>query len=206
MNQHSEQQESLEASKNWWRGVRINGAMASAVNSLGDVHGGAGQQCMSLYARIVNHLDNDMTLEQAATHEVAAPLERRIPIPGFGHRFHPVDPRSVRLLELVDKAHSDNVVAGRYAQIGRAVEDALATAKGKRLPMNTDGATAVIYSELGFAPELGRGLFVLSRSVGILSHAWEQSPQGERIKGPMPRSVPYAYTGQPPRNFEGLPE
>ena len=68
--------------------------------------------------------------------------------------------------------------------------------------MNIDGATAVIYSELGFAPPLGRGLFVLSRSVGILAHAWEQTQQGGRIKGPMPPNIPFQYTGSPPRRFE----
>ena len=55
-------------------------------------------------------------------------------------------------------------------------------------------------------PALGRGLFVLSRSVGILAHAWEQSQQGGRIKGPMPPAIPYRYTGPPTRRpqREGL--
>ena len=44
--------------------------------------------------------------------------------------------------------------------------------------MNIDGATAVIYAELGFPPPLARGLFCLSRSVGALAHAWEQTQQG----------------------------
>ena len=61
--------------------------------------------------------------------------------------------------------------------------------------MNIDGITAVIFCELGFEPELGRGLFVLSRSVGILAHAWEQKQKGVRIKGPMPREIPYRYSG-----------
>ena len=52
---------------------------------------------------------------------------------------------------------------------------------GKKLPMNIDGATAVVYSELGFPPPLGRGLFILSRSVGILAHAWEQSGEGAAV-------------------------
>ena len=56
--------------------------------------------------------------------------------------------------------------------------------------MNIDGATAVIYAELGFAPPLARGLFVLSRSIGILAHAWEESQQGRRNKGPMPAVDP----------------
>jgi len=68
--------------------------------------------------------------------------------------------------------------------------------------MNIDGATAVIYAELGFAPPLGRGLFILSRSVGILAHAWEQSQQGGRIKGPMPPSIAYAYTGVAERTYD----
>ncbi len=61
--------------------------------------------------------------------------------------------------------------------------------------MNIDGITAVIFCELGFEPELGRGLFVLSRSVGILAHAWEQKQRGRRIMGPMPREIPYRYSG-----------
>ena len=61
--------------------------------------------------------------------------------------------------------------------------------------MNIDGITAVIFCELGFEPELGRGLFVLSRSVGILAHAWEQKQQGRRIMGPMPKEIPFRYTG-----------
>ena len=68
--------------------------------------------------------------------------------------------------------------------------------------MNIDGATAVIYSELGFPAPLGRGLFVLSRSVGILAHAWEQTQQGGRIKGPMPPKIPFEYVGPPVRRFE----
>ena len=96
---------------------------------------------------------------------------------------------------------TDGVVSGRYAAIGRAVEDALARLKGKRLPMNIDGATAVVLAELEFEPEQGRGLFVLSRSVGILSHAYEQTRQGGRIKGPMPPSIPYCYDGPSPRTL-----
>jgi len=66
---------------------------------------------------------------------------------------------------------------------------------GKPVTMNIDGATAVIYAELGFAPPLARGLFVLSRSIGILAHAWEETRQGRRIKGPMPPSILPTYIG-----------
>jgi citrate synthase len=71
--------------------------------------------------------------------------------------------------------------------------------------MNIDGVTAAIYCELGFPAPLGRGLFILSRSVGILAHAWEQTQQGGRIKGPMPPSIPYRYIGPQRRNMERMP-
>ncbi|NBB52208.1 citryl-CoA lyase, partial [Rhizobium sp. CRIBSB] len=89
---------------------------------------------------------------------------------------------------------------GEYAPIGRAVEAALKRRTGKSIPMNIDGATAVIFAELGFAPELGRGLFILSRSVGILAHAWEQKQTGVRNKGPMPKEIPFTYTGPDQRH------
>ena len=108
----------------------------------------------------------------------------------------------MKLLELVQQAQSNGVVSGRFARIGTLIEQSLERRKGSRIPMNIDGATAVIYSELGFAPPLGRGLFVLSRSVGILAHAWEQTQQGGRIKGPMPPNIPFQYTGSPRRRFE----
>ena len=186
-------------------GLSINGAMASAINVLDVVHGGAGQQCMELYNAIARA--EDAGVADAVEAELARFIsERGKIVPGFGHRFHPVDPRSGRLLALVEVARGEGAVSGRYARIGTAVEKALERRKGARIPMNIDGATAVIYCELGFAPALGRGLFILSRSVGILAHAWEQSQQGGRIKGPMPPAIPYRYTGPPTRRpqREGL--
>lgn len=159
-------------------GLPLNGAMASAINVLDDIHGGAGEQCMALYAQISQRLDRDepiVSATEAALEAFRAEFGKIIP--GFGHRFHPTDPRSVRLLALVDDARKSGFVDGRFADIGRCVESVLERQKGKKLPMNIDGATAVIYSELGFPPPLGRGLFILSRSVGILAHAWEQTQQ-----------------------------
>ena len=65
--------------------------------------------------------------------------------------------------------------------------------RAKPIPMNIDGATAVIYADLGFPPVLARGLFVLSRSVSILAHAWEETTGGLRNKGPVPRSILPTY-------------
>ncbi len=173
-------------------GAALNQAMASAVNLLDDVHGGAGEQAVELYLRI------------AETGDVAGETDRWRAeqggyIPGFGHRFHtPTDPRAPRLMALVREAAAAGACEGRFADIAEAVEVALQDRAGKPVPMNIDGATAVIFAELGFAPPLARGLFCLSRSVGILAHAWEQTEQGGRNKGPTPPGYRWTYTG--PKN------
>lgn len=184
-------------------GVGINNAMASAINLLGDVHGGAGEQCVTLFYEIA-----DAARDRPLAEAVAAALDRAVAqgirfVPGYGHRFHPVDPRAPRLLHLIDEAAGRGEVPGRFAAIGREIERQLAAAKGKPIPMNIDGATAAVYAELGFPPPLCRGLFVLSRSVGILAHIWEQTQQGGRNKGPMPRDYIWTYAGKPKRPVPG---
>ncbi len=181
-------------------GLGLNGAMASAVNFLDDVHGGAGEQAVELY-----HWIAEAQAAGAPLGEVVGPVldrwqtERDRFVPGFGHRFHkPEDPRAPRLLGLVEAAAKDGVVTGQYAAIGRAVQTELNTRKGKPVPMNIDGATAVVYAELGFAGPLARGLFCLSRSVGVIAHAWEQMQQGGRNKGPTPPAYRWTYTGENP--------
>jgi len=179
-------------------GVGINNALASGVNMLGDVHGGAGEQAVELFTDIADRLDAGDDPNQALLDALADWRETRGKfIPGYGHRFHKQqDPRSPRLLELVDRAVEEEAVSGRFAEIGRAVEDALAAEKGVPLPMNIDGATAVIYAELGCPPMLARGLFCLSRSVGILAHSYEQAGEGARNKGPTPPGYGWKYTGE----------
>ncbi len=171
-------------------GLPLNNAMASAVNMLGDVHGGAGEQAVELYHH-VDGFDGPLSAALAEWTKTRGEI-----VPGFGHRFHkPTDPRAPRLMALVREAAEAGVVSGHFAGIAEAIEAEISATKGTALPMNIDGATAVIYAELGFAPPLARGLFCLSRSVGILAHAWEQRQQGGRNKGPTPPGYRWTYDG-----------
>ena len=176
-------------------GVGLNTALATGVGMLGDSHGGAGEQVVELLTEICagerggagGQGGEDLA---AATARVLTAWRARSPyVPGFGHRFHLVDPRRDPLLSMVARAADDGVVAGRYLAAALAVEAALNQGRTRPVPMNIDGATGVIYAELGFAPPLARGLFALSRSVGILAHAWEETQQGRRNKGPMPPAI-----------------
>lgn len=175
-------------------GVGLNSAMATGLNMLGDVHGGAGEQAVSLYRLALSFVDAgdapNAAAERAVEHWTA---QHGKYMPGFGHRFHTRDPRAPRLMELVKIARDNGVVSGRSRDIALQIEEHLSDIKGRAIPMNIDGATAAIYAELGFEAPLARGLFCLSRSVGILAHAWEQTQQGGRNKGPLPKGHLWTY-------------
>jgi citrate synthase len=170
-------------------GVGLNNAMASAVNTLGDSHGGAGQECVELLSEIVARSGD---AGPVVTEWRARGVKY---LPGFGHRFHTRDPRRDPLLGLVSQAVDAGVVPGDHFRAALAVEEILNEGRARPIPMNIDGATAVIFAELGFPAPLARGLFVLSRSVGILAHAWEETNQGRRNKGPIPPSIRPTYLG-----------
>jgi citrate synthase len=174
-------------------GVGLNNAVASAVNTLGDTHGGAGEQCVRLLDDVLRREAAGLDL-RTATEQTIAAWPRHLP--GFGHRFHPRDPRRDPLIGLVEDAVRDGVVPGDHLRAGTSVETLLAAGRDRPVPMNIDGATAIIYAELGFPAPLARGLFVLSRSIGILAHAWEETQSGRRNKGPIPRTILPAQPGR----------
>ena len=178
-------------------GVGINNALASGVNMLGDVHGGAGEQALELFTEISEAMEGGRSAEAAVADGLSRwRRERTAYVPGYGHRFHKsLDPRAPPLLGLVDEAVEAGDITGLHAKIARSIEKALADEKGRPVPLNIDGATAVIFGELGCPPALARGLFCLSRSVGIVAHAWEQSVQGGRNKGPIPPEYGLTYDG-----------
>jgi citrate synthase len=182
-------------------GVGMNGIIAQGVGVLGDVHGGAIEQCMQMYRTLSESgldVDDSSAMDAALRGQLAGHDGY---VPGFGHRFHTRDPRTPRLLSLADEARKAGTINGQYLRIAVAVEACLERLKKKHIPMNIDGAAAAVYLELGFEPPMGRALLVLSRSLGIVAHGWEQMQRKERIKGPLPRTLKYLYDGPPPRQL-----
>jgi len=73
---------------------------------------------------------------------------------------------------------------------------------GKDLPINIDGATAAILSEMGFPPTLSNALFMVARLTGILAHANEEITQMTPMRRIDP--VDHGYDGPPERNLSEI--
>ena len=180
-------------------GVGLNNAVATGVNLLGDTHGGAGQQCVELLYETEKERATCGSLSEAAKTVTDRWRAKTKYLPGFGHRFHPRDPRRDPMIEMLNEAVASGAISGKYLETGLAIERLLSEGRARPVPMNIDGATAIVYAELGFSAPLARGLFVLARSVGLVAHAWEEMQSNSRIKGPMPKSILPSYVGPNPK-------
>ncbi|MBR2557862.1 MAG: citryl-CoA lyase [Methanobrevibacter sp.] len=164
-------------------GSSMNSAVSGALLSFGHKHAGAIQNSMELYQSKVNSLiltqDSDLDNKQIASLAIDIYNEYIVgnkKIPGFGHRYHNVDPRADKLMELAIKEG----FVGPHIKLALAVEDLVY--QKKKIRLNVDGANAAILSDLGFDPELGLGVFIIGRVPGIIAHIYEEKMDEEEFR------------------------
>ena len=156
---------------------------------IGDSHGGAIENA----ARIMQEwAAKEGDVNKLASQLVDWTRENKIRMPGFGHRLHNVDPRTLKLFEIAGKHN----FSGRHIDLCKAIEAALAEKLGKKLPINVDGAIAAVISDMGFDWRLGKGFFIISRVPGLLAHAYEE----------MTREKPMRQLGNRNFSYDGPPE
>ncbi|MDO5823002.1 citryl-CoA lyase [Methanobrevibacter sp.] len=164
-------------------GSPMNSAVAGALLSFGHKHAGAIEKTMELYQSKINSAriaeDSDISNKQIAALAIEIYNEYILwdkKIPGFGHRYHDVDPRADKLMELVIKKG----FIGNHIKLALAVEDLVF--QKKQIRLNVDGANAAILSDLGFSPDLGLGVFIIGRIPGIIAHIHEEQMDEDEFR------------------------
>ncbi|MFB4161587.1 citryl-CoA lyase [Geomicrobium sp. JSM 1781026] len=174
-------------------GVSFNSAVATGMNMLGDVHGGAVEEAMAILYKTEDNLKHT---ETAVDDELTEIFSRKGKLPGFGHQLHDDDPRVSRLYELAGELIETGEITGTYLHILANYRDRLSERKNRKMTINVDGISAAIQCELGVPAEAAKGIFALSRGMGIVAHAYEEMMSGVRIKGPCPNEEHLVrYTG-----------
>ncbi len=168
-------------------GADLSAAVAAGILAINRYHGAAIEECARQLAEIIRHrAGSGLELPQAAEAVLGRLKTEGRRMAGFGHRIHTRDPRVERLLELAGEAG----VSGPHMEAARAVEAAFAAA-GKKLPMNVDGAIAAVRADLGFEPATMNGLFMISRSAGLVAHAVEERMRERPMRRIDPANVAY---------------
>ena len=84
--------------------------------------------------------------------------------------------------------------------LSKAIEKELEISKGKKLPINVDGAIAAIISDMDFDWKLGKAFFLIGRVAGLTAHVYEEQTEFKPMRkmfsidgeydGPEERDVP----------------
>ncbi len=177
-------------------GAPLTAGIAAGVMTINRHHGGAIEGCMRVLMEAVElKHESDQDALSAARELVEDYRAQKKRIPGYGHRIHKNDPRTKKLFSICE----EEGVAGEYVEMGGAIRQALKETLGKDLPMNVDGAIAAVLCELDFPPEMGNGLFAISRTVGLTAHVFDEitnqrpmrriSPTAQDYNGPEEREL-----------------
>ena len=160
----------------------IYSSVTSAIGALkGPLHGGANEAVIQML------LQTDSTDDAMA--KVKSDLEKKIKIPGFGHRvYHVLDPRAVHLKKMSQELGKRTNHLDLYEK-STCVEQTVRELKG--LNANVDFYSASTYYSLGIPVDLFTPIFAISRMSGWTAHILEQYRNNRLIR---PRAD---YTGAP---------
>lgn len=177
-------------------GAPLNAALAGGVLAISRHHGGAIEDCMTVFQKAVTgQRESSLTAENAAKDIIHEYREQGKRLPGFGHRFHTKDPRTLRLFQLAHELK----IAGEYIDMAKAIESGITEIIGKHLPINVDGAIAALLCEMDFPYQLANAFFIMARMPGLVAHVYEEQTRMRPMRHI--NSKDHEYDGPPERRL-----
>ncbi len=185
-------------------GVPLNVGVAGGIMTLGSLHGTADRPA-ELFRDAVALMDRDgLSLGDAARRTAGEARREGRRLPGYHHAQHIIDPRTARLLELADEYG----VAARHVEMARAIESATEEFWGRRIYLNGPGAVGAICMDMGFDLDLIKGVYLLSRTVSLIAHTYEELHRERGWRASTNASIvqPLDLSLQKPEFYDGPPD
>ena len=177
-------------------GVPLQSAVSAGIAAIGDWHGGAIEQAAKLLQEGILRMKNTQISPKESAEKILRELtSRKERVPGFGHPTHTNDPRTKRLLEIAKETQ----LLGPHVELAQAIASLTEKVLRKHLILNVDGCIAAIISDMGFDWRLGKGFFIVSRTPGLIAHAYEQMYSEKPYKSAQWNDI--VYTGPPERQL-----
>ena len=153
-------------------GVPLQTAVAAGVSAFGESHGGTIEDAAKLLQEAVKAAEEHNKPLGVMAREIAADYrERKARLPGYGHPTHTRDPRAKKLLEIAKQTR----LRDKHVELAEHIESTTPQTFGSKLILNVDGCIAAIISDMGFDWRIGKGFFIVSRTPGLVAHAFEQA-------------------------------
>jgi len=187
-------------------GITFNSVIATGMNLLGKIHGGAVEEAMHVYVGAGKEIDEGKDEREICRNIATQYRENKKFVPGYGHPVHDDDPRVKRLFEMGKEVVGKGEISGKYISIANTLGECINEKSRKHIPLNVDAAVAALLCELELPPETAMGYICLSRGIGLMAHGYEEYMKGNRMKAPCSPSFlkeEMTYSGPPERD---LPE
>ena len=185
-------------------GVPLHVGVAGGMLALGSLHGTADRPAELFTGAVARMRREGLTREEAASRVAGEAHRAGQRLPGFHHPQHIRDPRTARLLDLADAWG----ISGEHVAMARAIEAATEDFWGRRIYLNGPGAVGAICADMGFETELIKGIFLLSRTVSLVAHTYEEArrERGWRGSETAPIVQPLDLSLQGPEFYDGPPD
>lgn len=160
---HGVEPSSVVAARNIYSGGSpVQAAVAGGLLAFGDFHGGAIEAAM----------ENFYGYADKSPRELIDDLKSRDKrVAGFGHKLYKgADPRTERLIEIANETG----FYGKYVKFAQSVVEVFNKSE-KQLPLNIDGIIAALLCEMGFDAKVGKGIFIIARTPGLVAHVIEEA-------------------------------
>lgn len=151
-------------------GVPLHAAVSGGMLTIGDLHGTFDRPAAMFQNGVVRARAEGKNLEEIAEILVEEAREKKQRLPGYHHPQHIRDPRSERLVQVGQKLG----VAGDHLSLALAMEDATERHHTKRIWLNAVGVSGALLSDMGFEPELSKGVMLVSRCISLVAHVYEE--------------------------------
>ncbi|MFQ5804537.1 MAG: citryl-CoA lyase, partial [Candidatus Methylomirabilales bacterium] len=188
-------------------GVPLHAAVSGGMLTIGELHGTFDRPAAMFQNGVVRARAEGKNLEEIAEVLVEEAREKKQRLPGFHHPQHIRDPRSERLVQVGQKLG----VAGDHLSLALAMEDATERHHRKRIWLNAVGVSGALLSDMGFEPELSKGVMLVSRCISLVAHVYEEmtrekgwrASSGQTITQPLDLELqrPDFYDGPKDRGF-----
>ncbi len=149
----------------------LQGAVAAGLLGMGSRFGGSIEEAARTLQDALASAAPGADLRDVAREIVATYRKTKQPIAGLGHPIHkPADPRTARLFAIA----GDNGLSGPHIELMQLISEEASATYRRDLPVNATGAIGAILGELDFPWQVGRGLAVIARAIGLVAHIQEE--------------------------------
>ena len=168
-------------------GNSLHTALAAGILAMGTLHGSAIEDAAKFFQENVN--------DENVPRFINGLREKKLRIPGYGHKILSHDPRSEALFEVAQETG----FYGAHCRFAVAVQKTLVRVTSKSLPLNVDGAMAAIISDMGFDWRVAKGFFIIGRVPGLVAHIYEEMMSSHGLRRLEEHEA--IYSGPPEREL-----